>query len=66
MLWMLTDQYERVIVRATTEAEARQIACGPSKDDARLFPHWLDRQRTTCEPLSVDGLPQKILAMDIA
>ncbi len=59
------------VVRAATEAEARQFAHSNAGDEnrgeflgskiANTTAPWLDGKYSTCEPLSVDGAPGVII-----
>lgn len=67
-LWLLKrtdevgwDQGRAFVVRAETEAEARQLASNEAGDYREPTDKWADPSFSTCTELTSDGAPEIIL-----
>lgn len=65
-LWILQnvghvdyDSFDSFIVRADTEDAARTFAANSAGDERSET--WLDRGKSTCEPLTTEGEPGIVL-----
>lgn len=55
------DCYHGFVIRATSEAHAREMAHATEGDESRSHRAWIDPKYSTCEELTSDGPTNIIL-----